>query len=243
MEPQLRGFLDLCILAAVAEEDSYGYQIIKDAPPASTFPVYALSDPATPRKTGRPLGYSREHNGRLRRVLLDHWSSAGGNSTASSGTRSQSRDRRLREEVRENEGRYLGELRTALRQQAKLPSSAIAEGVEFYPRAIDDHMEKAPREEAVARMGSLEDARAAVSTEVPPITSPNRTSEHGPSRTRHRARCHRACRSGFHSPWHASGFSPRSTWRSGWWWPRCGCSSRWPSSRVPSGVFAAFWGS
>ena len=64
---------------------------------------------------------------------------------------------------------YLEGLRTALRA-AKLPSSAIAEGVEFYTEAIDDRMEEgASEEEAVARMGSLEDARAAVSAEVPPV--------------------------------------------------------------------------
>ncbi|RRF89292.1 MAG: PadR family transcriptional regulator, partial [Coriobacteriaceae bacterium] len=33
MEAQLkRGFLDICVLAALAREDSYGYQIIKDVP-------------------------------------------------------------------------------------------------------------------------------------------------------------------------------------------------------------------
>ena len=33
MDPQLkRGFLEVCVLAALARQDSYGYQIIKDVP-------------------------------------------------------------------------------------------------------------------------------------------------------------------------------------------------------------------
>ena len=33
MDAQLkRGFLDICVLAAIARKDSYGYQIIRDAP-------------------------------------------------------------------------------------------------------------------------------------------------------------------------------------------------------------------
>ena len=64
---------------------------------------------------------------------------------------------------------YLEGLRTALRA-AKLPSFAIAEGVEFYTEAIDDRMEDGTSEEdAVAQMGPLEDALAAVSAEVPPV--------------------------------------------------------------------------
>ena len=38
MDIQLkRGVLDVCVLSAIRERDSYGYQIIKDLPPASAF--------------------------------------------------------------------------------------------------------------------------------------------------------------------------------------------------------------
>ena len=39
MDTQLkRGVLDVCVLSAIRERDSYGYQIIKDlSPPASAF--------------------------------------------------------------------------------------------------------------------------------------------------------------------------------------------------------------
>ena len=50
MDIQLkRGMLDVCVLAAIKDEDSYGYQIIKDMKPYVT-----ISD-------------SVEHNGRLRK--------------------------------------------------------------------------------------------------------------------------------------------------------------------------------
>ena len=69
MEPQLkRGFLDLCILAAVADEDSYGYQIIKDAPACLELSESTLY-PILRRlaKQGALSEYSREHNGRRRK--------------------------------------------------------------------------------------------------------------------------------------------------------------------------------
>ena len=49
MDIQLkRGMLDVCVLAAIKDEDSYGYQIIKDMKPYVTV-------------------HSVEHNGRLRK--------------------------------------------------------------------------------------------------------------------------------------------------------------------------------
>ena len=53
MDIQLkRGMLDVCVLAAIKDEDSYGYQIIKDMKPfvpVFDIGIYTVSDPA---KTG-----------------------------------------------------------------------------------------------------------------------------------------------------------------------------------------------
>ena len=69
MDIQLkRGLLDVCVLAAIKTEDSYGYQIIKDMKPyveMSESTLYTIlkrlenSDLLTVR--------SAEHNGRLRK--------------------------------------------------------------------------------------------------------------------------------------------------------------------------------
>ena len=69
MEAQLkRGFLDICVLAALAREDSYGYQIIKDVPASlglSESPLYPILKRL--RTQGQRDEYSREHAGRLRK--------------------------------------------------------------------------------------------------------------------------------------------------------------------------------
>ena len=69
MDTQLRrGILDVCVLRALADGDSYGYQIIKD-----TSPYVALSEstlyPILKRleASGCLTVYSVEHNGRLRK--------------------------------------------------------------------------------------------------------------------------------------------------------------------------------
>lgn len=63
-----RGLLDVCVLAAIKEEDSYGYQIIKDMKPyfeiseSTLYPILRRLEAAellTVRTT--------EHNGRLRK--------------------------------------------------------------------------------------------------------------------------------------------------------------------------------
>lgn len=69
MDIQLkRGLLDICVLAAIKNDDSYGYQIIKDIKPYVTisestlYPILRrleLSDCLTVK--------SVEHNGRLRK--------------------------------------------------------------------------------------------------------------------------------------------------------------------------------
>ena len=69
MDIQLkRGLLDICVLAAIKSEDSYGYKIIKDVSPyieiseSTLYPILRrleMSEQLTVRST--------EHNGRLRK--------------------------------------------------------------------------------------------------------------------------------------------------------------------------------
>lgn len=69
MDIQLkRGLLDVCVLAAIKNEDSYGYQIIKDMKPyveiseSTLYPILRRLEKAE-MLTVR----SAEHNGRLRK--------------------------------------------------------------------------------------------------------------------------------------------------------------------------------
>ena len=69
MDIQLkRGLLDVCVLAAIKEEDGYGYQIIKDIPPyveiaeSTLYPILRRLE-----QGGALSSYSVEHNGRLRK--------------------------------------------------------------------------------------------------------------------------------------------------------------------------------
>lgn len=69
MDVQLkRGLLDVCVLAAIKHEDSYGYQIIKDMKPyveiseSTLYPILRRLE-ASEYLTVRPV----EHNGRLRK--------------------------------------------------------------------------------------------------------------------------------------------------------------------------------
>ena len=69
MDTQLkRGLLDVCVLAAIKSEDSYGYKIIKDIQPylqiseSSLYPVLRRLETADMLSV-----YSVEHNGRLRK--------------------------------------------------------------------------------------------------------------------------------------------------------------------------------
>lgn len=63
-----RGLLDVCVLAAIKDEDSYGYQIIKDMKPyveiseSTLYPILRRLESAE-LLTVR----SAEHNGRLRK--------------------------------------------------------------------------------------------------------------------------------------------------------------------------------
>lgn len=69
MDIQLkRGLLDVCVLAAIKHEDSYGYQIIKDMKPyvdiseSTLYPILRRLE-AAELLTVRSV----EHNGRLRK--------------------------------------------------------------------------------------------------------------------------------------------------------------------------------
>lgn len=69
MDIQLkRGLLDVCVLAAIKNEDSYGYKIIKDMQPYVTISESTLY-PILRRleATGMLSVRSAEHNGRLRK--------------------------------------------------------------------------------------------------------------------------------------------------------------------------------
>ena len=69
MDIQLkRGLLDVCVLAAIKNEDSYGYQIIKDMKPYIEISESTLY-PILRRLEGSQLLTVRtvEHNGRLRK--------------------------------------------------------------------------------------------------------------------------------------------------------------------------------
>lgn len=69
MDTQLkRGLLDVCVLAAIKNEDSYGYQIIKDMKPyvemseSTLYPILRRLEAAEMLQV-----YTVEHNGRLRK--------------------------------------------------------------------------------------------------------------------------------------------------------------------------------
>jgi len=69
MDGQLkRGFLEACVLAALARHDSYGYQIIKDIPEqlglteSTLYPILKRLEQAQCL-----VVYSVEHSGRLRK--------------------------------------------------------------------------------------------------------------------------------------------------------------------------------
>lgn len=88
MDAQLkRGFLDVCVLASINRQDSYGYQIVKDMP-ASLHLTESTLYPLLKRleAAGLLMVYAVEHNGRLRKyyritpagvaylgVFLDEW--------------------------------------------------------------------------------------------------------------------------------------------------------------------------
>ena len=69
MEIQLkRGLLDVCVLAAIKNEDSYGYKIIKDLKPYIELSESTLYTILKRLETANMLiVYTVEHSGRLRK--------------------------------------------------------------------------------------------------------------------------------------------------------------------------------
>lgn len=69
MDIQLkRGLLDVCVLAAIKKEDSYGYQIIKDMKPYVEISESTLYPILRRLETAALLTVrNAEHNGRLRK--------------------------------------------------------------------------------------------------------------------------------------------------------------------------------
>ncbi len=69
MDIQLkRGLLDICVLAAIKDEDSYGYQIIKDIKPYVEISESTLYPILRRLETAKLLTVrTAEHNGRLRK--------------------------------------------------------------------------------------------------------------------------------------------------------------------------------
>lgn len=68
MDGQLkRGMLDVCVLAAIRKEDSYGYQILKDRGLCGPVGIDALPHPAAAGDGGGAHVRTAEHNGRLRK--------------------------------------------------------------------------------------------------------------------------------------------------------------------------------
>lgn len=69
MDAQMkRGLLEVCVLAALLRQDSYGYRIIKELSPCIEISESTLY-PILKRLEGGQLlsEYSQEHNGRLRK--------------------------------------------------------------------------------------------------------------------------------------------------------------------------------
>ena len=63
-----RGLLDVCVLAAIKDHDSYGYQIIKDLKPYVELSESTLYTVLKRLETGRMLTVrTAEHGGRLRK--------------------------------------------------------------------------------------------------------------------------------------------------------------------------------
>ena len=63
-----RGLLDVCVLAAIKDEDSYGYQIIKDIKPYVEISESTLYPILRRLESGDLLTVrTAEHNGRLRK--------------------------------------------------------------------------------------------------------------------------------------------------------------------------------
>ena len=71
MDAQMkRGFLEVCVLASINRQDSYGYQIVKDVPAILNLTESTLYPILKRLEAAQMVGvYSVEHNGRLRKYF------------------------------------------------------------------------------------------------------------------------------------------------------------------------------
>ena len=71
MDAQIRkGLLEFCVLAALRQGDSYGYQLLKDIPEYIAMTESTLYPILRRLETGdRVSSYTKEHNGRLRKYF------------------------------------------------------------------------------------------------------------------------------------------------------------------------------
>ena len=90
MDAQMkRGFLEVCVLASINRQDSYGYQIVKDVPAilnlteSTLYPLLKRLEAA-----GLLTTYSVEHSGRLRKYYRITEAGAISTSSCASGTTS-----------------------------------------------------------------------------------------------------------------------------------------------------------
>jgi PadR family transcriptional regulator PadR len=69
MDPQLkRGFLEVCVLASIRKQDSYGYQIVKEVPRSLDLTESTLYPLLKRLEATQCLTvYAVEHNSRLRK--------------------------------------------------------------------------------------------------------------------------------------------------------------------------------
>ena len=146
MDIQLkRGMLDVCVLAAIKDEDSYGYQIIKDMKPYVTISESTLYPILRRLEAGALLTvHSVEHNGRLRKYY--HITDAG---------------RARIEELQE----YLESIRSRI---SAMPADDVNRFMDYYSEMIDDRVEDGlSEEEAVADMGSPDAAVEQILEDMP----------------------------------------------------------------------------
>lgn len=85
-----RGLLDVCVLAAIKQEDSYGYKIIKDMKPYVELSESTLYPHLRRLEAAQLLSvHSAEHNGRLRKYYhITEQGKSGLKISKPSGTRS-----------------------------------------------------------------------------------------------------------------------------------------------------------
>lgn len=170
MDTQLkRGLLDVCVLAAIQEEESYGYQIIKKMNPYVSISESTLYPILRRLETSGLLTVrSAEHGGRLRKYYRI---------TPAGRPAHHGFCRRLARDII-HVPIYCGErklgmnkeqfLQAVRRRLAGLPDKDVEGALAYYREMIEDRMEDGlSEEEAVAALGSAEDIAAQILMELP----------------------------------------------------------------------------